>query len=120
MVKNPVAKYLKDKKSKRVNTAFLAYLANLTQIAEVSPQVSRSIVNELDAQRSNLKLIASENYSSLATQLAMGNLLTDKYAEGYSGHRFYAGCENVDAVESLASDQACKLFGCDQIGRAHV
>ncbi|MBM4271735.1 MAG: glycine hydroxymethyltransferase [Deltaproteobacteria bacterium] len=113
MVKNPVAKYLKDKKSKSVDAAFLAYLANLTQIAEVSPQVSRSIINELEAQRSNLKLIASENYSSLSTQLAMGNLLTDKYAEGYSGHRFYAGCENVDAVESLACDQACKLFGCD-------
>jgi glycine hydroxymethyltransferase len=113
MVKNPVAEYVKKRKEKDVDPAFLSYLANLTVISGVSPQTARSIVSELESQRTNLKLIASENYSSLATQLAMGNLMTDKYAEGFSGHRFYAGCENVDAVESLASDEACKLFGCD-------
>ena len=58
-------------------------------------------------------MIASENYCSLATQLALGNLLTDKYAEGIPYRRFYAGCDNVDAVESLAASQACELFGAD-------
>jgi glycine hydroxymethyltransferase len=57
-----------------------------------------------------LKLIASENYCSLATQAAMGNLLTDKYAEGYPEHRFYAGCDNVDQLELEACNQAKKLF----------
>jgi glycine hydroxymethyltransferase len=70
-------------------------------------------VKELRDQRSNLKLIASENYSSLATQIAHGTLLTDKYAEGFPFHRFYAGCDNVDAVESEASRLACKLFDAD-------
>lgn len=112
MIKNPVGEYLKGKKTGDVHPGFLAYLANLAVVSSVSPLVSQAVIHELEAQRTNLKLIASENYSSLATQLAMGNLLTDKYAEGYSGHRFYAGCENVDAVESLASAEACKLFGC--------
>ncbi|MFB3925627.1 MAG: glycine hydroxymethyltransferase [Syntrophales bacterium] len=113
MITNPVAEYLTGKKPQQVDPAFLAYLSNLTEVSRVSLQVSRSIINELEAQRTNLKLIASENYSSLATQLSMGNLMTDKYAEGFSGHRFYAGCENVDAIESLAADEACRLFHCD-------
>jgi glycine hydroxymethyltransferase len=91
----------------------LGYLGNLATVAATAPNVARSIVQELADQRANLKLIASENYCSLATQLAMGNLLTDKYAEGYPGHRFYAGCDNVDDIEAYACDQACKLFGCD-------
>ena len=66
---------------------------------------------ELADQRRNIKLIASENYSSLATQCAMGNLLTDKYAEGIPHHRFYAGCDNVDSVEDLANTRARELFG---------
>ena len=73
-----------------------------TQVASVAPEVAASIVRELADQRNNLKLIASENYCSLATQLAMGNLLTDKYAEGFPEHRFYAGCANVDAIEARA------------------
>jgi glycine hydroxymethyltransferase len=76
-----------------------------------NPEISRSIVRELENQRKRIKLIASENYCSMAVQLAMGNLLTDKYAEGIANHRFYAGTENIDAVESLASEEACKLFG---------
>jgi glycine hydroxymethyltransferase len=90
-----------------------AYYAALDQVAAVSPSVAGAIVAELQAQRTNLKLIASENYSSLATQLAMGNLLTDKYAEGVPGHRFYAGCDNVDAVEAEAARLACELFGAE-------
>ena len=95
------------------NPGFVAYLASLEQISTVSPEVARSIVGELRDQRTNLKLIASENYCSLATQLAQGNLLTDKYAEGFPHHRFYAGCQNVDDIEALAVSEACQLFGCD-------
>ena len=91
----------------------VAYYAALDQVASVSPTIAASIVCELRDQRSNIKLIASENYSSLATQLAHGNLLTDKYAEGFAGHRFYAGCANVDRIEQEASDLACQLFGAD-------
>ncbi len=91
----------------------LATVAALAEIATTAPQVAAGIVGELAQQRESLKLIASENYCSLATQLAMGNLLTDKYAEGIPHHRFYAGCENVDAIEAFAAEQACRLFGCD-------
>lgn len=96
-----------------IDAGALGYIAALSAISEVSPQVASSIVQELVDQRTNLKLIASENYSSLASQLAMGNLLTDKYSEGYPHHRFYAGCDNVDAIESYAADLACKLFGAE-------
>ena len=91
----------------------VAYVANLAQVASVTPETARAVVHELRDQRSNLKLIASENFSSLATQAAMGNLLTDKYAEGFAHHRFYAGCENVDAIEDIAAAEARKLFGAE-------
>jgi glycine hydroxymethyltransferase len=110
---NPLQKYLAVRKRTDDNTGFVAYLANLTAVSQVAPKIARAIVQELADQRSNLKLIASENYSSLSTQLAMGNLLTDKYAEGIPFHRFYAGCANVDAVEAYAAEQACKLFGAE-------
>jgi glycine hydroxymethyltransferase len=110
---NAVSEYLSRTKPEKIDTGFLTYCANLTMVANVAPAIARSIVKELADQRANLKLIASENYCSLATQLAMGNLLTDKYAEGIPLHRFYAGCDNIDAVESYAADQACKLFGCE-------
>ena len=77
----------------------MAYLANLDLVARVSPETARSIVQELAHQRNGVKLIASENYSSLAVQAAMANLLIDNYAEGVLGKRFYAGCESVDAIE---------------------
>ena len=93
--------------------AAIAYLAGLDYLTERSPLIARSIVEELKDQRSHLKLIASENYSSFAVQLAMGNWLTDKYAEGIPYHRFYAGCENVDAIESLAVEELKNLFGAD-------
>lgn len=96
-----------------IDSGFVAYLAALDKVASVSPLVASHIVQELADQRSHLKLIASENYSSLAVQSAMGNLLTDKYAEGYAFHRFYAGCDHVDAIEDHACQQACRLFGAD-------
>ena len=79
----------------------------------VGPEIAASVVNELEAQRSHLKLIASENYCSLNTQAAMGNLLTDKYAEGVPDHRYYGGCENIDDVEKVAAKEACALFGAE-------
>jgi glycine hydroxymethyltransferase len=111
--KDYIGSYLSGKAASEINAGFLAYLANLANVADVAPQIARSIVSELADQRSNLKLIASENYCSLATQLAMGNLLTDKYAEGFPYHRFYAGCGNIDTIEAYAADQACRLFGCE-------
>jgi len=96
-----------------LNPGAVAFLASLDQISEVSPSIAQAIAQELKDQRSYLKLIASENFSSLAVQQAMGNLLTDKYSEGYPHHRFYAGCDNVDIVEDEAARLACELFGCD-------
>jgi len=112
-VTNPLSSYLAETPADRVHPGFVAYLAALTEIRGVAPRVASSIVKELADQRANLKLIASENYSSLATQLAMGNLLTDKYAEGFPRHRFYAGCDNVDDLEELAVQEACRLFGAE-------
>lgn len=106
-------KYLQRVPESEQSRAAIAYLASLDHLSETCPEVSKNIVNELLDQRSHIKLIASENYSSLSVQLAMGNLLTDKYAEGYAHHRFYAGCENVDNIEELASRELCDLFGCD-------
>ncbi len=97
----------------KVNGPTVAYLASLDQIEMVSPSISASIIQELKDQRSHLKMIASENFSSMAVQLAMGNLLTDKYSEGYAYHRFYAGCENVDAIEEEAMEQLTQVFGCE-------
>jgi len=93
--------------------AAAAFYASLDHVRATSPVVADSIAAELRDQRTRLKLIASENYSSLAVQLAQGNLLTDKYAEGFPGKRFYAGCENVDAIESEAASLARQLFGAD-------
>lgn len=105
--------YLTSKPENQQHSAAIAYLAALDHIEKTSPSVSASIIQELQDERSHLKLIASENFSSLAVQLAMGNLLTDKYAEGYPHHRFYAGCDNVDAVEESAAQELIQLFGCE-------
>ncbi len=113
MSMTPVQSYLSKTPVDKVNTALLAYLCNLQETATVAPEIAANIVKELENQRKRVKLIASENYCSLATQLAMGNLLTDKYAEGMPDHRFYAGNENVDAIESLAAAEACKVFGAE-------
>lgn len=108
-----LAQYLSGLNGNAVDTSAAAVYASLDTVASVSPTIARSIVTELKDQRSHLKLIASENFSSLATQLAHGNLLTDKYSEGYAGHRFYAGCDNVDAIEAEASQLARDLFHAD-------
>ncbi|MFV0451578.1 MAG: glycine hydroxymethyltransferase [Propioniciclava sp.] len=94
-------------------TASGAFTQALSVIASVEPRISDAIVSELDDQRESLKLIASENYASLPTLLTMGNWLSDKYAEGTIGHRFYAGCQNIDTVESVAAEHARELFGAE-------
>lgn len=108
-----IAEYIKNTVAEQIDPGFLGYLCNLAEVSKVAPGVAKSIVQELADQRAYLKLIASENYCSLSTQLAMGNLLTDKYAEGFPGQRFYEGCDNVDAVESYACAEACKLFSAE-------
>jgi glycine hydroxymethyltransferase len=113
MIKNPAAEYLASVSPGNINTGFLAYLCNLSETAAVAPEIAASIVKELENQRRRVKLIASENYCSLAVQFAMGNLLTDKYAEGMPQRRFYAGNENVDAIEALAAEEARKVFGAE-------
>src|SRR4051812_9068645 len=105
--------YLRNLGTEPINSAAAAFYASLDQLNRASPVIARGIIQELSDQRTNLKLIASENYSSLSTQLAHGNLLTDKYAEGYPGHRFYAGCDNIDIIEAEAARLARELFGAD-------
>src|ERR1700754_1660343 len=88
-----------------------AYRSALEVIGAVEPTIAGAIRSELADQRASLKLIASENYASPATLLTMGTWLSDKYAEGTIGHRFYAGCQNIDTVEQAAADHARALFG---------
>ena len=91
----------------------VAVSAALETIAGSEPRIAAAIRAELENQRTQLKLIASENYASPAVLFAMGNWLSDKYAEGTPGHRFYAGCEVVDDIERLAVEHATALFGAD-------
>jgi glycine hydroxymethyltransferase len=82
-------------------------------LAEVDPEVHAAIRAELDRQNTRLELIASENFTTEAVLEATGSVLTNKYAEGYPGRRYYGGCENVDAAEELARERAKKLFGAE-------
>jgi glycine hydroxymethyltransferase len=91
----------------------VAFAAILDAVARVAPEVCAALRRELDDQRSHLKLIASENFASPAVLLAMANWLSDKYSEGAPGHRFYAGCENADAIEARAVELAKSLFSAD-------
>ena len=93
--------------------AATAFKAGLEVISAVEPAIAAAIAGELGNQRRQLKLIASENYASPAVLLAMGNWLSDKYAEGTAGSRFYAGCEFVDEVERIAAGHATALFGAE-------
>jgi glycine hydroxymethyltransferase len=94
-----------------IETASVAYRAALQVVESVEPRIAAATRKELADQRDSLKLIASENYASPAVLLTMGSWLSDKYAEGTIGHRFYAGCQNVDTVESVAAEHARELFG---------
>ncbi len=85
----------------------------LRTLAEVDPDIARAIAGEIRRQNTGLELIASENFVSLAVLEAMGSVMTNKYAEGYPGRRYYGGCEFVDIAEQLAIDRAKQLFGAD-------
>ena len=85
------------------------------EILKVDPEVARAIEAEGERQNSHIELIASENWVSKAVMAAMGSILTNKYAEGYPGRRYYGGCQCVDVVEDLARDRAKKLFGCEYV-----
>ncbi len=83
------------------------------EIVKVDPEVAAAMTDELNRQNDNLELIASENIASKAVMAAMGSHLTNKYAEGYPGKRYYGGCQYVDVVEDLARDRAKELFGAE-------
>lgn len=85
------------------------------EVKAVDSEVAAAIKAEMDRQNSHIELIASENWVSKAVMAAMGSPLTNKYAEGYSGKRYYGGCECVDVVENLAIERAKKIFGCEYV-----
>ena len=89
------------------------YMYSLDEVRTVDPEIAEAIVKEQERQNSHIELIASENWVSKAVMAAMGSPLTNKYAEGYPGKRYYGGCDCVDIVEDLARERAKELFGCD-------
>lgn len=86
---------------------------SLDEVKTTDPEVAQAILEEQERQNSHIELIASENWVSKAVMAAMGSPLTNKYAEGYPGKRYYGGCDCVDVVENLAIERAKKLFGCE-------
>ncbi len=84
-------------------------------LADDDPEVWAAISAEIERQEDGLEMIASENYTSPAVMQAVGSVLTNKYAEGYPGRRYYGGCEHVDVVENLARDRAKQLFGAEHV-----
>ena len=84
----------------------------MDNLKNTDPAVWQAIAEEARRQQDGLEMIASENYTSAAVMAAQGSVLTNKYAEGYPGRRYYGGCEEVDKAEQLAIDRACKLFNC--------
>ncbi len=90
-------------------------ILDFSRIAQEDPEIVAAMEAELKRQRDNIELIASENFVSPAVMDAMGTHLTNKYAEGYPGKRYYGGCVNVDVVENLARERAKQLFGCEHV-----
>lgn len=86
---------------------------SLDEVKKVDPEIAQAIVDEQERQNSHIELIASENWVSKAVMAAMGSPLTNKYAEGYPGKRYYGGCQCVDVAEELARERAKELFGCE-------
>ena len=86
---------------------------SIDEVRRVDPEIAKCIEDEMKRQNEHIELIASENWTSRAVMAAMGSPLTNKYAEGYSGKRYYGGCRVIDEVETLAIERAKKLFGCD-------
>ena len=92
---------------------FSDYIDTISLVTKCDEEVGLAMQSELKRQRRNLELIASENIVSPAVMAAMGSVLTNKYAEGYPGKRYYGGCECVDVVENIAIERAKKLFGAE-------
>lgn len=88
---------------------------SLEEVRTTDPEIAQAIEAEQQRQNSHIELIASENWVSKAVMAAMGSPLTNKYAEGYPGKRYYGGCECVDVVEELARERAKELFGCEYV-----
>ena len=88
---------------------------SLEEVRNADREVASAIEAEMNRQNSHIELIASENWVSKAVMAAMGSPLTNKYAEGYSGKRYYGGCDCVDIVEDLAIERAKKIFGCEYV-----
>ena len=86
---------------------------SLDEVKKVDPEIAEAIEGEMQRQNDHIELIASENWTSKAVMATMGSPLTNKYAEGLPGKRYYGGCQVVDVVENLARERAKKLFGCD-------
>jgi glycine hydroxymethyltransferase len=84
-------------------------------LAEVDPEIDRVLRRELERQRNTLEMIASENFVPQAVLEAVGSVLTNKYAEGYPGKRYYGGCQEVDVAEQLAIERARDLFGAEHV-----
>src|SRR5213595_3915191 len=82
-----------------------------TSLHELDPEIAAAVDAELGRQENTLEMIASENFAPLAVMQAQGSVLTNKYAEGYPGRRYYGGCEHVDVIEQLAIDRVTELFG---------
>src|SRR6187455_1108354 len=89
--------------------------ASFNFLEKYDPDVWRAIAAEEERQQDGLEMIASENYTSVAVMEAVGSVLTNKYAEGYPGRRYYGGCEHVDVVEDLARNRAKQLFGAQHV-----
>lgn len=87
----------------------------MSYISDIDPQIAEALENERQRQEYKLNLIASENYTSRAVMEAQGSIMTNKYAEGYPGKRYYGGCEFVDVAEELAKERACDIFGCEHV-----
>ena len=87
----------------------------MSVLGKSDPEVEEAIRLEMQRQSSGLEMIASENYTSAAVMEAVGSCLTNKYAEGYPGRRYYGGCENVDRIEDLARERAKRLFGAEHV-----
>lgn len=90
-------------------------MENIDFLKSYDPQVGQAMQQELDRQQQNIELIASENIVSEAVLKAMGSVLTNKYAEGYPGKRYYGGCQYVDIVENIAIERAKQVFGAEHV-----
>ena len=86
---------------------------SLDEVRMTDPEIAGAIEDEMQRQNDHIELIASENWVSKAVMAAMGSPLTNKYAEGYSGKRYYGGCQYIDVIETLAIERAKQLFGCE-------